>query len=243
MTTEELHFEFKRRWDKNSNQHRRYLTDVEIDQLYNNVSSDYVDLFATGRNPKRYNVGFEVTQKMIDMVSSLVRGYPEQPELSATSLDDDIYMVDFEELDEAYRHHVSSMLRDTACGLININIERHADIDKIRLDYHRQATRRWKRVPATIRDNKLYLYTGGLFTIGGIQVTYVKEPNHVCLGTYTIAPTVDEPNPILLKDYSETDISPNFHHILVTMAVQEAARIYNDQFQVAVQENKLFDIT
>jgi hypothetical protein len=71
----------------------------------------------------------------------------------------------------------------------------------------------------------------------------VKEPDEICLGTYTVAPTVVEPNPILIKPASSTDIDENFHHILVTMAVQEAARIYGDQFQVAVQSNKLTELT
>lgn len=239
MTTEELHYEFRRRWDKNSNQHRRYLTDLEVDQLLNNVSSDYVDLFGTGRNPKRYDVGFEVTQRMIDMVSSLVRAYPEQPELSASNLDGDVYSVDFNDLESAYRHHISSVARTTNCGIVPINIEQHHDLATIRADFHRKANKKWKRIPATIRNDVMYLYTDGLFTIEGIQVSYIKEPNEICLGTYTVSPTVAAPNPVAIKPASSTDIAENFHHILITMAVQEAARIYGDQFQVAVQTNKL----
>lgn len=241
MTTEELHFEFRRRWDKNSNNHRRYLTDLEVDQLYNNVSSDFVDLFATGRNPKKYNLGFEITGAMVDLVSTLVRSYPEQPEISATSLDGDVYVVDFSDLDESYRLFKTAMLRDVSCGLVEINLEQHHDLGTIRLDHHRKASKRWKRVPATIRDRKMYLYTDGLFDIGGVQVTYIKEPNPVCLGTYTISPTVDNPNPTLIKPASSTDIDPNYHHILVSMAVQEAARMYGDQFQLVAQQQKIFD--
>jgi hypothetical protein len=68
MTTEELHIEFKRRWNKLSNSHNKYWTDFEIDELLNHASSIYVDIFATGRNPKQYDIGFEITQQMIDMV-------------------------------------------------------------------------------------------------------------------------------------------------------------------------------
>lgn len=243
MTTEELHFEFKRRWDKNSNNNRRGLTDLEVDQLFNNVSSDYVDLFATGKNPKNYTVGFEVTGQMIDMVSSLVRSYPEQVELPATSLDGDVYVVDFASLSEPYRHFKTAIIRDRYCGLVEVNIEQHQDLASVRLDFHRKASKKWKRCPAAIRDKKLYLYTDAEFTISGVQVTYIKEPDPICLGTYTIAPTVSEPNPVIIKDYSETDIDDNFHHILVSMAVQEAARIYGDQFQLAAQSNKLFNVT
>lgn len=241
MTTEELHFEFRRRWDKNSNNHRRYLTDLEVDQLYNNVSSDFVDLFATGRNPKKYSLGFEVTGAMTDLVSTLVRSYPEESEIQATSLDGDVYVADFNDLEEKYRLFKSAMLRDTSCGLVEINLEQHHDLGTIRLDHHRKANKRWKRVPAVIRDKKMYLYTDGLFNIAGIQVTYIKEPNPICLGTYTISPTVTNPNPTLIKPYSETDIDENYHHILVGMAVQEAARIYGDQFQLVAQQQKIFD--
>jgi len=242
MTTEGLHYEFRRRWDKNANNHRRYLTDLEVDQLFNNVASDYVDLFATGRNPKKYDVGFEVTQQMTDMVSTLVRSYPEQPELIPTTADNDIYVVSFVNLIEPYRHYVSGFLRDTECGLVRINVEQHQDLSTVRLDFHRQANKRWKRVPATIRNDKLYLYTGGIFDIAGVQLTYIKEPQQMCLGTYTIEPTVDNPNPLTIKPASNTDIPSNFHHVLVTMAVQEAARIYADQFQLVAQDSKLNNI-
>lgn len=243
MTTEELHYEFRRRWDKNSNQHKRYLTDVEVDQLLNNVSSDYVDIFATGRNPKNYAVGFEVTGQMIDMVSTLVRSYPEQSALTPLSLDDDVYSVDFSDLDETYRHYITSTAVDEDCGLVSINLEQHHDLNTIIMDYHRQANKRWKRIPATIRSNKLYLYTGGLFNLNGVRITYVKEPNAICLGTYTIAPTVTNPNPTVIKPASSTDIDDSFHHILITMAVQEAARMYGDQFQLVAQSNKLSELT
>lgn len=240
MTTEGLHYEFRRRWDKNSNQHQRYLTDLEVDQLFNNVISDYVDLFATGRNIKKYDVGFEVTQQMTDMVSTLVRSYPEQPEITPTNLDGDVYSVDFSSLVVPYRHFISGFLRDADCGLIEINIEQHSNIGTVRLDYHRMANKRWKRVPALIRNKTLYLYTNGVFTnIAGVQLSYIKEPEPICLGTYTIEPTVEAPNPTLIKAASDTDIDQNFHHILVTMAVQEAARIYSDQFQLIAQDNKL----
>lgn len=243
MTIEELHFEFRRRWDKNSNNHRRYLTDLEVDQLYNNVISDYVDMFGTGKNIKRYDVGFEVTQQMIDMISPLVIGYPEESLLSLSN-QNGILIGNLDSLSKPYRHYVTSFLQDKYCGLVDVNIEQHHDLSTIRLDYHRKASKMWKRVPATIRNNKIYLYSDGLFTgVQGLQITYIKDPVEVCLGTYTISPTIENPNPSVIKPQSETDIDPSFHHILVTMAVQEAARIYADQFQLVTQDNKLNDIT
>jgi len=242
MTTEELHYEFRRRWDKNYNQHRRYLTDLEVDQLLNNVSSDYVDIFATGRNPKKYDVGFEVTQQMIDMVSTLVISYPEEPLLAVTTSDSDIYVADFDNLFQDYRHHVSSLLMDENCGKVPVSIEQHHDIDSIVLDFHRKANKRWTGVPATIRDNKMYLYTDGIFNPTGLRITYIKEPDEICIGTYTVSPTIENPDPTTIKQASSTDIGDNYHHILITMAVQEAARIYGDQFQLVAQTNKLTDI-
>lgn len=243
MTTEELHYEFRRRWNKNTNAHRRSLTDLELDQLYNNVVSDYVDIFATGKNPKRYDVGFEVTQQMIDMVSTLVVSYPEIDELTPESIDGNIYKVDLSSLEIPYRHYITSAINDANCGLVDVNIEQHHDLSTIRLDFHRKANKRWKRIPGLIRNKVLYLYTDGLFSMDGLQLTYIKEPDKMCLGTYTVAPTVEEPNPTDIKPQSDIDIEDNFHHILVTMAVQEAARIYADQFQLVANTNKLSDIT
>ena len=50
MNIEELHYELERRWNKNSNNHRKYLTDLEKDQVLNTAIKEYVDIFFHGRN-------------------------------------------------------------------------------------------------------------------------------------------------------------------------------------------------
>lgn len=243
MTTEELHYEFRRYWNKNSNSHRKSFTDLEVDQLLNVVSRDYVDIFGTGKNPKRYDVGFEVNQQMIDLISTLVVGYPEEPEASLTSLADNIYSLDFADLTKVYRHYVSSLVKDKNCGLIDVSIEQHGDMATVKYDYHRSANKRFKRIPATIRNKKLFLYANSDFDLTGIQITYIKSPDEICLGTYGYAPTVADPSPVGTKPASSTDIDENYHDILVNMAVQEAARIYGDVQQLQIRDNKLTDIT
>jgi hypothetical protein len=133
--------------------------------------------------------------------STLVYSYPEQPILSLTTSDNVIYVADFNNLNLPYRHFVTAYMADRDCGDVKVNLEQHHDMVTIQTDFHRKANKVWKNVPATIRNKKLNLYTNGIFNPIGVKITYIKQPNEICLGTYTVSPTIDNQTPTQIKHH------------------------------------------
>lgn len=238
MKVEELHYEFKRRWDKQANNHRKGFTDVEIDQTLNTAINEYVYMFGTGKNPRRYDVGFEFDQQMIDMLQTLVVSYPEITSINTVEVDDNLSYV---KLPSNYRYFVSAFAQ-TQCGDVSTTIEQHGDLSSVLKNYHRKANAKFKTLPATIRNNRLYLYHSGVFDISGLKLTYIKDPAKVCIGTYTEIPTQDNPNPPI-KPKQECDLPDDYHDIIVDIAVQETSRIYLDTNRYQLGKDKLNDIT
>ena len=227
----------------NSNNNRKSLTDLEKDRALNVAIGEYTYIFATGKNPKNFTVGFEVTSQMTDMVSTLVLSYPEEPILALQG-DEDIAWVSLNDLTNPYRFFVGAQLQGSCNNLIKVNIERHGALSSIANDYHRRASKTWKHVPGVIRDQKLYLYLSNQFSdIQGVRVSYIRRPAEACLGTYTISPTIEQPNPTAIKPKQECDLPEDFHDIIISMAMQELSRIYMDVPKYQLTTDNLNTIT
>jgi hypothetical protein len=245
MLIEEMHYELERRWNMNSNNNRKSLTDLEKDRALNVAIGEYTYIFATGKNPKNYTVGFEVTSQMTDMVSTLVLSYPEEPLLALQGTgDNSIGFVSFSDLTRPYRFFVAAQLEDFCGKLVKVNIEQHGSMPAIANDFHRKASKLWKHVPGSIRDQKLYIYHDGVFgEPAGVRMTYIRRPAEVCIGTYTVAPTTEQPDPVALKPKQECDLPEDYHDIIVSMAMQELSRIYSDMPRYQLTADNLNSIT
>jgi hypothetical protein len=226
MQIELLHYKLEREWDKLSNKHRRYLTPLEKDEILNMSIDDYFDLFAHGRNEKGFQLGFEETQQRIDMLHTLVRSWPEEPVLTPVLIESGIYLIDFDNLQDIYGSFDSARVTVTGCPEdFKVILEQHSDLGTVLQDYHRKPSKVWKRIPGTIRNNKLYLYTNEEFVPEAVKITYLKRPNEVCLGTYTEIPTVDLPGPPI-KPKVDCDLPDRYVNLLMTIAAQNLSRLY-----------------
>jgi hypothetical protein len=248
MVIEKLHFEVKRRCEKNYTKYWKGLSDAELDALLITASNDYVDLFFSGRNDKKYRVGFEVTQQRLDMLSNLVVG--PTPHLNVFSSDAtfNVYEFKLNQLQYPYRHFVRGNLEILNCDyLIGLSPEQTVDLNTALSDENRKPSLLWKRAIWQMKrssDNdgvSIYVYTNGEFTPTKLYLEYVKQPDEVCLGTYNDIPTSNNPTPGL-KPKVESDIPENFHEILVRIAVQEYKRMMENVNRVQVEDAHLRDL-
>lgn len=69
------------------------------------------------------------------------------------------------------------------------------------------------------------------FNIVGAQISYLKYPNRVCLGTYSHIDRHASNVPI------DCDINPAFHHQIVTMAVELAVKSLKDTIATQLQKD------
>lgn len=227
MTIEAIHRAIYRRWDEISQSRFRTLTDVEIDAYINEAIFEYVEIFAGGVNRSRYEVGIEVNRPMLDRVDTLLVGYPEDPGIPPESVEGGVYVFDLSTLKFPFR----SLLTATGeidCGDLSITIEQNGDFNKVMGNKYRQPSLGWRRAPAFRRQEKLYVHTNELFAINNLKCYYVRKPAEVCLGTYTVEPTIENPNPVAIKPKQECDLPEDYHPLLVDMVLQDLSRIYLD---------------
>jgi len=243
MIVEQLHKELERKWYLNGNNYRPGLTDLQRDQVLNESVFDYVEYFLHGRNPKELNFGIEFDQQRTDMLDTLIYSYPQEPLLvsSGVNTTENEHTFDFRNLTKPYKSYVTSRL-STNCGDVKVRIEQHGDLSSVLSDSHRRPSAKFREVPGFLRNDTVHIYTGGLFTVSGLKLTYIKKPNRVTIGTYSDVPTVDNPNPPLLPK-TQCDLPEDYHPLLIEIAVQNLDRIYRDVPGMQIQTQKIQDLT
>lgn len=247
MIVEELHFKFKQRANKNYTNFNKGASDAEIDSYLNDAVNEYVDMFAFGRNDKKYKVGFEVTTQRIDMLSTLVVGFPDQPLVVPIVHGNDVYEFKFNDLKYPYRHYVRAYLPAKECNYsINVAIEQSGDMNTVLNDLNRKPSLVWRRAVGHIRNSSdntgssLYVYTNGEFTPVGLYLEYIKQPAKIALGTYNGIPTTTNPSPGLVSK-TECDLPENYHDLLVDIAVQMYGRTLEDVNKVNLFQQRTVD--
>lgn len=245
MIIEQLHSEVKRKWDMLGNNIRPNLTDLEIDVVLNTAIFIYIEYALYNKNPRNFNFGFETTQQRLDMIQTLVVAYPEQPEIDVQSLGEGIYRINFL-TDTVYplKSLRKAMVYDPECkSYYAVYIYQHDDLDWKLKDYHYKPSQKWKRAAGALRNDSLYIYTAGEFTITKAKITYIKKPNEVALGTYTIHPTIQVPFPSTIKPQTECDLPEDYHYLIVDLAVEELSRIYLDVNRKNLQTEKITNLS
>jgi len=233
MNINEIHYRIKMRGNKLDSNYMKNIPPAQLDVLINDTTSDYIEMFYTGNNIQGYDVGFEVGEQRIDMLSSLVVKNPDQGVLTPSNYDSTlkVYEFKFSGLKYPYRHFVRAYIFSD-CGTISIvptNLTQHDDLSSVLTDKTRKPSKLWKRIVATIgkdslsssfQDSSLYVYTGGEFTITGIYIEYVKQPEVVYFGGYNSLDglyTTGDPQ-------VDSDIPVTYHSLLCDMCVQNLFR-------------------
>ena len=233
MRIEEMHWKLRLEYNEMANNHKKTFSDAEMDEVINMAIKEYKEIFFSGNNAKQYKIGFEVTQQRIDMLHTLVVGQPEQPIVSPTSVDTNLNIYEFklDDLALTYAHFINASIKPSHCtDLYSFSLEEGGDINKALTNANTRPSNTWGRSLGRIRRStdgigkSLYVYTGGEFEIEGLYIEYLKEPAKVALGTYNEMPTLDNPTPGL-RPQVHCDLPEDYHHLVVTIAAQEIARI------------------
>ncbi len=238
IKVEELHSKFEMAYNRQANNQRRYLNDVEKDELLNYAVFEYVELFTTGVNKNNWNIGFEVTQQRIDMLEPLVKSYPEEPSLNLSVIDG-IYIADLTKTAFPLKSFHGAYISISECtDRINVDIDQHQDLNTARQNTHRKSSRAWKRCIGTIRNKKLFLYPDGTMTPLRAFLTYIKQPDRIALGTYPALQDKDIPNAQNLTK-TDSDLPAQYIDIVVAIAVQEAHRRFSNYNDLQVNSQKI----
>jgi hypothetical protein len=232
------HKEFKRKYNKTDSNHKKDFSPAFIDDILNEALFDYVELFATGNNNKKYRLSVEANQQRIDMLLAFI---PEPAVLTPTLIDESCGIYEIE-LPEDYFHLLKLTYKDSECDQcdpIGVEIETHNNIDNVLTDEYQKPSKRWQRLVGLFRDkNKIVIYTNNEFELDELELSYIKCPNQVYFGGYrSVDGDLNE-----LSDPIDPELD-KYCHILIEIAVQNVARDLYDTVQVQLRDEKLLTRT
>lgn len=251
MVIEAMQYEFDLLFNKVNSNHKKTFSPAEKDRFLNRGKDEYVEMFWSGENAKKFKLGFEVTQQRRDMLATLLIGQPEQPLILPVQVDTvlNIYEFDFNDLKYKYKHLSRAYVKLKDCDdTISVALEETDDMDTVLRDSNRSPSLKWRRAVGQIKsssdtntESSLYVYTNGEFEIEGAYIEYLREPAEICLGTYTDIPTLANPNPSI-KPQVNCDLPVQYHDLVVDIAVQEAVRVLEDVNRLQLRQERVSNI-
>lgn len=250
MTIQRMVQQVKFRWNKLDSNKKKNFPLAFIDDIINDAINTYIEMFYGGNNSKRYNIGFEITQQRIDMLSTLV--VPHKA-FTATKVSNGIYKLDLNTLTPKYRHFLRGHVITTNCNnaILKLDHIRNNDYDvKIR-DANTKPSLTWRRALSSIKqegvNSALYIYTPEEITANTItgEIEYLRQPVKVFSSGYDSYEYILGDNtayrasdPAIHCDLPET-----YHSVVVDIAVQELARILEDPNKLSLIEEKFTKTT
>jgi hypothetical protein len=245
MTIDRMRSEIKLRWNKLNSNHKTDFPNAYLDDIINDAISEYVEIFYSGNNSKKYKIGFEVTQQRIDMLSTLVSSKL----FTANKIFDNVYIVNIGNPLHKYRHFLRGSFGICDKNII-IDVIRHNDFDYKMKDENIKPSLKWGRAiglfKRAVLETDLYIYTDYNDTDTlSVSIDYLRNPAKVFSSGYdsieylngdTTAYKTADPK-------VNCDLPETYHTLIVDIAVQLIAGILEDNNKFAISEDKILKIT
>ncbi len=181
MDIREMHYLIKLRMDKVDSLHYDNFLSYEIDAYLNRSQ---IQLLNTRYNINNiYKKGFEGNQKRIEDLKHLLEHEILQPEI----IDNVSYRYNLDNLESKYFIHISSQVLATkgSCKInISTDITEHDDIYQVLKDDNYKPSFEWMVVPFVFRKNYMYGYSDVDFSLGGLEIDYLRYPRNMYFGDY-----------------------------------------------------------
>lgn len=240
-----MHYDFKVKIDKVDSLVREDFNVAEIDWLLNEAQEVFVKQRYGGNNP--HQTGFEVNQKRMEDLASLVVRYPEQiGVVAAATSDPDIKEVEINAVTLLYAPlfllRAFANVVDPVCG---------AEIVALRPMQLDDLTYGLKDPFNQPSANNGYLYTLGKNTSGDsveysmfihiptgatitdVRIEYLKTPRQMAFGGYTYITGV-------VPAQSDCELPGHTHREVVDISVDIASGIIEHPTYVRLKEQKVF---
>ena len=246
MFIQEMHYEFKLRSNRlNSNNFKDPLP-IIIDRYLNRAQNWYVEHFAE----KRFPDGFDFSQQRKDMFSTITVTFPDQPRLSATKVEDNLYRLPVSTLKYQYAHWIRGSVKCSSKP-VNISMVKHDTLNKYLRDDHTKPSAQWGEILAKIgsfgKEQNIFFYTDGDLTDNTLEIDYIRYPSNVFVSGYnTIAYEYATINKVdqnsfygQNSDPVHSELPAMFHSLLVDIAVYLYAGSTDNPFLTQFLQNNI----
>lgn len=212
MTTREMHYDFKRKFNKLDSQKNRGLLVPEIDWLLNEAADLFVKRVA---QPKVDNgLGFETSQRIIEDIKTIVIGGTWTPLTAGViSLPTDyLYFV---------RCRVKLSKGNCKGEEGVLFIREHNDLFEESQFYN--SSFQWREVNGVYESQGIQTFTDGTFTIDEAKLSYIRKMAYMHNAQDFGAGTYNHPSGAVLTGTVNCDLPVHTHKEIVDIAVMLAA--------------------
>lgn len=189
MNAREMHYDFKQKLNKIDSQQYRNLKVPEIDRKLNEAQEIFVKIIAEPRFKSQ--LGFEVNQRTIDDIRTLVINQPFSGGITPTVFDNSSFLIT---LPDNYMYHVASKIYATkeTCEnkLLKANQVEHDDENEE--SPFNKSSFEWRWSNFRFISEGIRAFTDGTFTLTKYCLEYIKRPRIIhnaqdwIGGTYTL---------------------------------------------------------
>lgn len=226
MTIDEVIYKFKLKYDKLDTKKRFNLSIPQIILFLNEAQRRVIN--------RKYNrdnllkVGFEEKQKRIRELQKLL-----QPTvtLTASIVEENVYSVDLNTLPHTLLYIDRSQTvakRDTCTAILDNREAAGGELNNLLRDPHYKPNFNFRETLIGYRDDKIYIYTDGTFTVDSVKLDYTKEPRDMDKEGYTT-----------FSGVASTNVDPEFPDYVVDEIIDETVVLLSSP----IEADKLFQTT
>lgn len=212
MTTREMHYDFKQKFNKIDSQKNKGLLVPEIDWLLNEAAELFVKRVA---QPKADNgLGFETSQRIVEDIKTLVVGGSWLPVTNNLII-----------LPSNYMYFVRCRVKLSKGSCTNqeavLYIREHNDLFEESQFYN--ASFEWREVNGVYESGGIQSYTDGTFTINEAKLSYIRKMDYIHNAQDFMSGSYNHPSGVTLTGARNCDLPEHTHREIVDIAVMLAA--------------------
>ena len=212
MTTREMHYDFKKKFNKIDSQKNKNLLVPEIDWLLNEAAELFVKKVA---QPKVDNgLGFEMSQRIVEDIKSLVVGGTWTPVINNVIALPPNYL---------YFVRCRVKLSKGSCKGKEavLYIREHNDLFEESQFYN--ASFEWREVNGIYESQGIQSFTDGTFTIDEAKLSYIRKMAYMHNAQDFGTGSYNHPSGVTLTGTVNCDLPDHTHREVVDIAVMLAA--------------------
>ena len=227
MFIEDMHYDFKKKFNKiDSNQNKNLLI-PEIDWALNEAQKIFIDIVAEPRG--KSFLGFERTQKNIDDIKALVVN-DQSLKPSEENTEKSIFNLPNEYL---YFIRGQAIISKNICKSQKARIYIQQHDDEFELSPFDKSSFEWREVNALFTNKGLKLYTDGTFKIDSILLSYIRQPLYMHNAKDFRGGQYNLPSGKVLKGKQDCELSEQCCREIVDIAVAiSSSEIQTNDYQI-----------
>jgi hypothetical protein len=247
MTVQEMHYDFKLKFNKLDSQDYQNFQVPEIDWILNEGQMLFLKQRYGVTNTKQ--TGFEGTQKRIDDLRNLVMKGISLPGSASVSTNSTKAALPS---DYFFSLRVEAVALKQGCGQKNLicRVTQHDDLSNSLNDPYYNPSYEWGEVPITfgtdssaVADaNHIFGYDDGSFNILSFTLDYLRTPRRIAFPTGVPGGTYNYPGAVAVTVDQNCELAEHTHNEIVDLAVQIAAGdVEHPGLQIKMAKTAMFE--